>query len=162
MRFFRHWPYALMSLAALHALFASVAITSVRAQEKQIDYAALRDEAVRAMSEYLQINTTNPPGNELATAKWLQAFLAKEGIEGEILDTAELGKGRANFYARLKGDGSRKAIALVHHMDVVPANADEEVEGTGAVTFTRLHPDLLKDVEFLTPKARERTSRREW
>lgn len=177
----------------------------LRAQAKEIDYGALRDETVRAMSEYLQINTTNPPGNELATAKWLKAFLAKEGIEGEILDTAELGTGRANFYARLKGDGSQKAIALVHHMDVVPsnpelwtvppfsgavkdgyvwgrgaldmksegiihltsmvalkragvhltrdivfiANADEEVEGTGASTFTKLHPDLLKDVEFL-------------
>ena len=190
---------------ALLAALAALAPRGARAQEKQIDYAALRDETVRAMSEYLQINTTNPPGNELATAKWLQAFLAKEGIEGEILDTAELGKGRANFYARLKGDGSQKAIALVHHMDVVPsnaelwsvppfsgavkdgyvwgrgaldmksegiihlmsmvalkragvhltrdivfiANADEEVEGTGAVIFTQNHADLLKDVEFL-------------
>lgn len=205
MRLFSHSPCALLAFAALHALFATVAPATVGAQEKQIDYAALRDETVHAMSEYLQINTTNPPGNELATAKWLQAFLAKEGIEGKVLDTVELGKGRANFYARLKGDGSQKAIALVHHMDVVPANpelwtvppfsgtvkdgyvwgrgaldmksegivhlmsmvalkragvhltrdivfianADEEVEGTGAVTFTRLHPDLLKDVEFL-------------
>jgi acetylornithine deacetylase/succinyl-diaminopimelate desuccinylase-like protein len=95
----------------------------MNAQDKQIDFPALRDETVRALSEYLQINTTNPPGNELATAKWLKAFLAKEGIEGEILDTAELGAGRANFYARLKGDGSQKAIALVHHMDVVPADS---------------------------------------
>lgn len=48
-------------------------------------------------------------------------MLAREGIEGRILDTADLGAGRANFYARLPGDGSRPAIALVHHMDVVPA-----------------------------------------
>ena len=123
MRLFRHSPCTLLSLAAPHALFATFLPTSVRAQERQIDYAGLRDETVRAMSEYLKINTTNPPGNELATAKWLQAFLAKEGIEGEILDTAELGKGRANFYPRLKVDGSQKAIALVHPMDVVPANA---------------------------------------
>jgi len=87
-----------------------------------IDFAALRDEAVRAMSEYLRLDTSNPPGNELLTARWLQAFLAREGIDGVILDTAELGPGRANFYARLKGDGSKRAIALVHHMDVVPAN----------------------------------------
>jgi acetylornithine deacetylase/succinyl-diaminopimelate desuccinylase-like protein len=175
------------------------------AQEKRIDFGALRDETVRSMSEYLQINTTNPPGNELATAKWLQAFLSKEGIESQILDSAELGKGRANLYARLKGDGTQKAIALVHHMDVVPsnpelwsvppfsgtvkdgyvwgrgaldmksegiihlmsmvalkragvhltrdivfiANSDEEVEGSGALVFTKNHPDLLKDVEFL-------------
>jgi len=197
---------SLLSLFAVHAAAAaSVAPVRADAQKKQIDYPALRDETVRAMSEYLQINTTSPPGNELATARWLKAFLAKEGIEGEILDTAELGPGRANFYARVKGDGTKKAIALVHHMDVVPANpelwsvppfsgtvkdayvwgrgaldmksqgiihllsivalkragvhlsrdivfianADEEVEGSGATVFTRRHPDLLKDVEFL-------------
>ena len=124
MRLFRLSPRSIPSALALLAALAALAPRGARAQERQIDYAALRDETVRAMSEYLQINTTNPPGNELATAKWLQSFLAKEGIEGEILDTAELGKGRANFYARLKGDGSQKAIALVHHMDVVPSNAE--------------------------------------
>ena len=206
MRSLRQSLRSLLSLFAVHAAAAaSVAPVRAHAQKKQIDFAALRDETVRAMSEYLQINTTNPPGNELATAKWLQAYLAKEGIEGQILDTAELGAGRANFYARLRGDGTQQAVALVHHMDVVPANAerwsvppfsgavkdgyvwgrgaldmksqgiihllslvalkragvhftrdivyianaDEEVEGSGATVFTRRHPDLLKDVEFL-------------
>ncbi len=147
----------------------------------------------------------NPPGNELATARWLKETLAREGIEGQILDTAELGAGRANFYARLKGNGKKKAIALVHHMDVVPVtdsqwtvpafqglvkdgyvygrgaidmkghgiiqlmaliaikrsgiqldrdlvyigNADEEVNGDGAIVFVKRHPDLLQDVEYL-------------
>ena len=100
-------------------LFATLALP---AQGAPIDYAALRDETVKAMREYLAINTTNPPGNELATAQWLRAFLAKEGIEAVILDTAELGPGRANLYARLKGSGKKKALALVHHMDVVPAD----------------------------------------
>ena len=92
------------------------------AQGPALDYDKLRDETARRLSEYLRINTSNPPGNELATARWLKEVLAKEGIEGQILDTAELGPGRANFYARLKGSGSAKAIALVHHMDVVPAS----------------------------------------
>ena len=74
------------------------------------------------MQQYFRINTTNPPGNELQTALWLKAVLEKEGFETQILDTISLGAGRANFYARLKGNGSKKAIALVHHMDVVPAN----------------------------------------
>ena len=39
------------------------------------------------------------------------------------VDTAELGAGRANLYARVRGNGSKKAIALLHHMDVVPASA---------------------------------------
>ncbi|HUO51889.1 MAG TPA: M20/M25/M40 family metallo-hydrolase [Gemmatimonadaceae bacterium] len=131
----------------LLALALLLSAPRVRAQgAAAIDYAALRDETVRAMREYLAINTTNPPGNELATAKWLQAFLAKEGIDAVILDTAELGAGRANLYARLKGSGRKKALALVHHMDVVPANAaawkvppfsgalvDGEIWGRGAL-----------------------------
>jgi acetylornithine deacetylase/succinyl-diaminopimelate desuccinylase-like protein len=93
----------------------------LRAQAAPFDYANLQEEATRLLVEYLRIDTSNPPGNELEAAKWLQAVLAKEGIEGQILDTVELGPGRANFYARLKGNGSKKALALVHHMDVVPA-----------------------------------------
>jgi acetylornithine deacetylase/succinyl-diaminopimelate desuccinylase-like protein len=87
-----------------------------------IDFSSLRRETVTRLSEYLRINTSNPPGNELATARWLKDVLAREGIESQILDTTELGPGRANFYARLKGSGTGKAIALVHHMDVVPAD----------------------------------------
>lgn len=88
-----------------------------------IDWNAVRDETVGKMREYFRINTTNPPGNELQTALWLKRVLDSEGFETQILDTVSLGAGRANFYARLKGNGSKKAIALVHHMDVVPANA---------------------------------------
>ncbi len=88
-----------------------------------IDYAALREETARRLSEYIRINTSNPPGNELATARWLAGVLAKEGIQGTILDTAALGGGRANFYAKLPGSGGGKGIALVHHMDVVTATA---------------------------------------
>jgi acetylornithine deacetylase/succinyl-diaminopimelate desuccinylase-like protein len=138
-------PLRPRALAAALLLLAAAA--PARAQTgAPIDYGALRDETVQALREYLAINTTNPPGNELATAKWLQAFLAKEGIESQILDTAELGPGRANLYARLKGSGKKGAIALVHHMDVVPADpagwrvppfsgdlVDGEVWGRGAL-----------------------------
>ena len=89
---------------------------------------SLRDETLMRLGEYIRINTSNPPGNELATAHWLKDVLAREGIQGEILDTAELGPGRANFYAVLKGDGSQKGIALVHHMDVVPAPRERWAE----------------------------------
>lgn len=89
---------------------------------------SLRAETLARLTEYIRINTSNPPGNELATAHWLKDVLAREGIDGQILDTAELGPGRANFYAVLKGDGSQKGIALVHHMDVVPATRERWAE----------------------------------
>jgi acetylornithine deacetylase/succinyl-diaminopimelate desuccinylase-like protein len=87
---------------------------------RPVDWTATQAEAVDALRQYLRIDTSNPPGNELATARFLKAFLEKEGIEAQILDTAELGPGRANLYARLKGNGTKRAIALVQHMDVVP------------------------------------------
>lgn len=87
------------------------------------DWNSLGNEAVRLLSEYLQIDNTNPPGNELEGARFLKRILEREGIEAQILDTDELGSGRANLYARLRGNGTKKAIALVHHIDVVAADA---------------------------------------
>lgn len=88
-----------------------------------IDWPAIEREGVALLRDYLRVNSTNPPGNELEAARFLRDFLARQGIEAQILDTAELGAGRANLYARVKANGSKRAIALVHHMDVVPATA---------------------------------------
>ncbi|MDQ3207559.1 MAG: M20/M25/M40 family metallo-hydrolase [Gemmatimonadota bacterium] len=110
-------------LARPAALLCALSVPAA-AQAPALDYDSLRKETAQRLSEYIRINTSNPPGNELATARWLKEVLAREGIEGQILDTAELGPGRANFYARLKGNGSGKAIALVHHMDVVPVSRE--------------------------------------
>ncbi|MDP9205908.1 MAG: M20/M25/M40 family metallo-hydrolase [Gemmatimonadota bacterium] len=103
--------------------FAALALTAqpIQAQTRSVSWDALASEATGILADYLRINTTNPPGNELAAARFLKAILDREGIEAQILDTAELGPNRANLYARLHGNGTKKAIALVHHMDVVPA-----------------------------------------
>jgi acetylornithine deacetylase/succinyl-diaminopimelate desuccinylase-like protein len=109
---------ALRSLALL--LLPSMLPAQGATPARPVDWAVLQTEAVDVLRQYLRIDTSNPPGNELATARFLKAVLEKEGIEATILDTAELGPGRANLYARLKGNGSKRAIALVQHMDVVP------------------------------------------
>ena len=98
----------LPSLAALLLLAAPAAAQAAPDPAAAIDFAALRDETAQRLSEYLRINTSNPPGNELAAARWLQEVLAREGIEGAVLDTAELGSGRANFYARHPASGPGK------------------------------------------------------
>lgn len=77
------------------------------------------DEGVKKLQEYLAINTTNPPGNEMETAKFFKKILDKEGIENRIFD---LGNNRANLFAILKGNNSKKSVILLHHMDVVPAD----------------------------------------
>ncbi|MGH7620707.1 MAG: M20 family metallopeptidase, partial [Gemmatimonadaceae bacterium] len=89
-----------------------------------LDWKALDDEALHTLSDYVKVNTTNPPGNELDGARFLKAILDREGIEAQLYDTTELGPNRGNLYARLKGNGSKKAVALVSHLDVVPVARD--------------------------------------
>jgi acetylornithine deacetylase/succinyl-diaminopimelate desuccinylase-like protein len=95
--------------------------SNLPAQARPVDWTALARESQTVLSEYLRVNTTNPPGNEILGARFLKAILDREGIEARVLDTTEMGPNRANLYARLRGNGSKKAIALVHHIDVVPA-----------------------------------------
>jgi acetylornithine deacetylase/succinyl-diaminopimelate desuccinylase-like protein len=73
------------------------------------------------LSQYLRINTTNPPGNEIVAARWLAEVLRREGIEARIFEPAP---GKANLYARLAGDGSARPIVLLNHMDVVLASPE--------------------------------------
>ena len=101
-----------------------------------------RDTA-RLLSLYIQIDTTNPPGNERKSADFLEGFLSSRSVQSAIYTPAP---GRANLLAKLEGDGSEGPIMLLHHMDVVPANterwaaepfsgtlADGHVMGRGAI-----------------------------
>ncbi len=109
-----------MTPKLLCALLLGGAPVLAQTPARPINWDSLAAEAVRNLSAYLAINTTNPPGNELAAARFFQQLLQREGIEAQILDTVEMGPGRANLYARLHSRGTKKAIALVNHLDVVP------------------------------------------
>jgi len=79
-------------------------------------------EAVELLSQYLQIDTTNPPGNENEGVEFLAGILEKEGIEYK---TYEASPGRASIKAVLPGTGQKGAMILLNHIDVVPAQARE-------------------------------------
>jgi acetylornithine deacetylase/succinyl-diaminopimelate desuccinylase-like protein len=94
----------------------------------------LSREALVWLAQLIQINTTNPPGNELAAAKYIAGILEREGITPELLEVAP---GRSAVVARLRSsaisDPSR-ALLLVAHMDVVGAErARWTVDPFGAV-----------------------------
>ena len=84
-----------------------------------IDWAALGDETVDLLRRYLMIDTTNPPGDEIAGTRFLAEVLARDGIESETIEAAP---GRASLRAKLAGDGSLGGIVLHHHIDVVYAD----------------------------------------
>ena len=88
--------------------------------EAGFDWKALENEAALLLSSYIQVDTTNPPGNEIKAAQFLKAIFDREGIEVKIIESVP---GRGNIYARLSGDGSKEATVLLNHMDVVPAEA---------------------------------------
>ncbi len=87
----------------------------------QPDWDAIEQEAAQLLSRYIQVDTINPPGNETAAAHFWKEYLAKEGLEAQIYESQP---GRGIVYARLTGNGEKKPIILLHHMDVVPAQAD--------------------------------------
>ena len=82
------------------------------------DWNAAEKEAGELLSHYLRVDTTNPPGNEVVAAQFWKEVLAREGIESQVFESQP---GRGVVYARLKGTGEKKALILLHHLDVVPA-----------------------------------------
>lgn len=90
-------------------------------------------EVVRRLQEYLQIDTTNPPGNEKAAAELLARWLREIGAEPRLLTSPA---GRTSIYARFPATGGpcRRGgggLLLMHHIDVVPAG-----EGWRAAPFS--------------------------
>ncbi|HVE70246.1 MAG TPA: M20/M25/M40 family metallo-hydrolase [Thermoanaerobaculia bacterium] len=76
-------------------------------------------EAEDALVAYLKIDTTNPPGNETAGAIFLRDLLVKEGIAAQLVGGDPK---RQGVYARLSSGTSEKALLLLSHIDVVPAD----------------------------------------
>src|SRR5580765_7978577 len=110
-------------------VFAAILLLSVSLQCRRVsggEHDPLEEAAEDALIQYLRIDTSNPPGNETAGAKFLQQLLAKEGIETQLLGSDPA---RQSLYARLRGGaagpGGEKALLLLHHIDVVPATAAE-------------------------------------
>lgn len=122
--FFRPWIVVLLGVLA--------STPRAGGAEGPVDWRALEGEAAALLSRYLQIDTTNPPGNEIKAAEFFKEIFDREGIEAKIIESAP---GRGNIYARLRGDGSKKSTLLLNHMDVVPAEAKlwKEPPFSGAV-----------------------------
>jgi acetylornithine deacetylase/succinyl-diaminopimelate desuccinylase-like protein len=76
-------------------------------------------DAVDLLRSYLMIDTTNPPGREIAGARYLAEVLDGDEIESQIVESEA---GRANLRAVLPGNGALGAIVLHHHIDVVYAD----------------------------------------
>ncbi|HEY2092050.1 MAG TPA: M20/M25/M40 family metallo-hydrolase [Thermoanaerobaculia bacterium] len=79
-------------------------------------------EGREALVGYLRIDTTNPPGNESAGARYLQQLLSRNGIPAQLIGADPR---RQSVYARLRSGTNEKALLLLSHIDVVPAAPNE-------------------------------------
>ena len=155
------------------ATLISPTFTPAQSVNDKINWPAYQDLAVDLMRQFLRINTSNPPGNEIEAAKFFKAIFDKEGLPSEIF---EYKPGRANIIARYKGSGSKRPIILLNHTDVVTADpkawrvdpfsaeiVDGSIYGRGAldmkgegllqlmtmIILAREKPALSRDVIFL-------------
>ena len=90
-----------------------------------IDWDEIGEEAINHLINLVQINTSNPPGNETQAANYLKDALAAEGIDSELF---ALDPDRANLVTRIKGNGSKRPILIMGHTDVVGVQADKWTE----------------------------------
>jgi acetylornithine deacetylase/succinyl-diaminopimelate desuccinylase-like protein len=87
-----------------------------------IDWVEVGEESIDHLVELIQINTTNPPGNETEVTDYVGAVLAAEGIASELY---ALDKSRANLVTRATGNGSKRPLLIMGHTDVVGVQADK-------------------------------------
>lgn len=133
------------------------------------------DLAVEWTQQYLRIDTTNPPGNELKAATWIKTILDRDYIENQVFEYAP---DRADLWARIPHTtaDAERPIILLNHMDVVTSDpshwkvqpfsgqiVDGSIYGRGAqdmkdeglaqlvalVMMKREHVPLNRDLIFL-------------
>lgn len=108
-------------MKSLWFLTVALVLPSAAAQP-QPDFKAALTETLEILSGFIKVDTVNPPGNETKGALYLKAYFDRAGIRSEIL---ELEPGRGNIVARLKGNGSKKPLLLMGHIDVVGVERDK-------------------------------------
>ncbi len=171
-----------VTILTVFALLVSSTLGFSLPQKSAPDFNAARDEAIGMLAGFIKVDTSNPPGNETKGAEYLKAIFDREGIASEIF---ELEKGRGNIVARLKGNGKKRPILLMGHIDVVGVERDKWtvdpfagiikdgfIYGRGAsddkgmtiaclevfLTLHRLKMPLDRDVIFLAEAGEEGTT----
>ncbi len=117
--------------AAALGLLAAAGVLAISASARPLaaqagDDALLR-EATAQLQAMIRLNTSNPPGNELLTARFLDSLFRAEGIESQVFESAP---GRGAVVARIRATGTagtaaKSPLILMGHMDVVGVVRDK-------------------------------------
>ncbi len=93
--------------------------------QASIDWKAVEGETLRHFQALVQIDTSNPPGNETKAVNYLKEVLDKEGIPVQVFARNQ---DRANLVARIKGSGRKKPILVMGHTDVVTVDPKKWID----------------------------------
>jgi acetylornithine deacetylase/succinyl-diaminopimelate desuccinylase-like protein len=80
------------------------------------DWQKVNAETLKHFQALVQIDSSDPPGNETRVAEYVRKVLEAEGIPVTL---AAKEPSRANVIARLRGNGSRRPLLIMGHSDVV-------------------------------------------
>ena len=77
-----------------------------------------KEDTISLCQRLIQINTSNPPGNELEAAKFCKSILDSIGFDTQLLQHSDK---RASLVAMLEGQSTAETYLFVGHLDTVPA-----------------------------------------
>jgi acetylornithine deacetylase/succinyl-diaminopimelate desuccinylase-like protein len=102
----------------MHRLLPFLLAAAAGAQT--LDWNSINEEMMRHYQALIQMDTTDPPGNETKAVEYVKKVLEGEGIPVIVVakDPA-----RANLIARLKGNGSKRPLLIMGHTDTVKVDA---------------------------------------
>lgn len=139
----QEWSIAIAILVVIGALVAGLHIYNERmAEEFEGSMWVPKPEKITPeillLREYVQIDTSNPPGKESRGAEWLVQQLRQAGVQPAVIES---GPGKLNVYARLKGTTPGEGLLLLHHIDVAPVNPKEwkHPPFSGEIQFNLMH-----------------------
>jgi acetylornithine deacetylase/succinyl-diaminopimelate desuccinylase-like protein len=116
-------------------LFCALAVVNTAFAQTAPGMGTLPQEAIAWLEGLLRINTTNPPGNELAAANYIAGILEKENIPHEVI---EITPGRGIVIGRLNASvmpDAARSLLLLAHLDVVGVTREKwTVDPFAAVT----------------------------
>jgi acetylornithine deacetylase/succinyl-diaminopimelate desuccinylase-like protein len=92
------------------------ALLALPAGAQAPDWSKINDEAMRHFQALVQIDSSDPPGNETHVAEYVKKTLEADGIPVMLVSKDPA---RADIIARLKGNGSKRPLLIMGHSDVV-------------------------------------------
>jgi acetylornithine deacetylase/succinyl-diaminopimelate desuccinylase-like protein len=91
-------------------------VLALLAEAQTPDWSKIDDEALRHFQALVEIDSTDPPGNETRVAEYVKKTLEADGIPVTMVSKDPA---RANIIARLKGNGSKRPLLIMGHSDTV-------------------------------------------